>query len=86
MGFDADGKAIHRAKGPRVQGTVNRYHNALAAAFTWAIRKRRVHKSFDNPCRKVERQAENPGVVRFLSDDERQHQHIKDRGLLTRMG
>lgn len=71
VGRDADGKPIHRAKGKRAVGTVNRYQNALAAVFSWGIRKRRVAKSFENPCRKVERLPENPGVVRFLSDDER---------------
>lgn len=72
MGKDADGRPVHRTKGPRSPGTVNRYLAVLAAVFTWAIKRRRVAKGFENPCRKLERQPENPGVVRFLSDDERE--------------
>lgn len=55
----------------RSAATVNRYHAALSAVYTWGIKRRRLPKGTENPCRKVERQPENPGVVRFLSDDER---------------
>lgn len=71
-GQDADGRTIYRRRADRKSpATVNRYHVALSAVFTWAMRKRRVAKSFENPCRKIERQKEAPGVVRFLADDER---------------
>ena len=73
-GRDADGAKIYRARpGKRSPATVNRYQVALGALFTWAIRKRRVPKGTDNPCRKIERQPESAGVVRFLSDGERAH-------------
>lgn len=70
-GLDADRKPIFRAKGKRTPATVNRYHAALSALFTWAIKKRRAPKGWTNPCHKIERQREAPGVVRFLSDEER---------------
>jgi hypothetical protein len=72
MGVDADGRRIYRAKKtPKAPATINAYANSLAAVMTWCIKKRRVPKSFENPCRKVERLPSRPGVVRFLSDDER---------------
>lgn len=72
-GFDADGKPVYRRRATtKSPSTVNRYHVALSAVFSWAIRKRRVARGFENPCRKVERQKEAPGVVRFLSNEERQ--------------
>jgi len=71
MGKDADGRPIHRAKGKRAPGTVNRYRDALSAVFAWAICKRRVPKSFDNPCSKVHKHPERPGVIRFLDAGER---------------
>jgi integrase len=72
-GYDADGRRIYRnKKTPKTPGTLNGYANALAAVFTWCIKKRRVPKSFENPCRKVERLPLHNAVVRFLSDDERE--------------
>ncbi len=77
-GRDADGQPIYkrrRAAGStqrRSPATVNRYHASLAAVFTWAIKRRLVPRGFENPCRKVERQRENSGVVRFLDADELQ--------------
>ncbi|MBI1396933.1 MAG: tyrosine-type recombinase/integrase [Betaproteobacteria bacterium] len=71
-GHDADGRTIYRRRADRKSpATVNRYHVALSAVFTWAMRKRRVAKTFENPCRKIERQKESPGRVRFLAEDER---------------
>jgi integrase len=71
-GRDADGRKIYRKRAERRSpGTINRYHVALSAVFTWAQRRRRVPKDFENPCRKVPRQREAAGVVRFLSDEER---------------
>lgn len=71
-GRDANGDPIWKArKRPMSGATVNRYAAALAAVFTWAIRRRVAPKGFDHPCRRVERQAESDGKTRFLSDDER---------------
>jgi integrase len=71
-GRDADGRPIHRAKATRrAPATVNRYHEALAAVYSWGIKRRRLPKGTDNPCRKIARQPERNGVVRFLSEEER---------------
>jgi integrase len=72
-GRDVEGHPIHKLKGRgrRSDGTLNRYHAALSGVFTWAIRERLAPKGWDNPCRKVPRRRECPGVVRFLSDRER---------------
>jgi integrase len=51
---------------------VNRYQVALGALYSWAIKRRRVPKGFENPCRKIERHREPEGRVRFLSDEERE--------------
>jgi integrase len=72
-GLDADGRKIFRIRAPkRSNSTVNRYHVALGALFSWAIKRRRMPKGWENPCRKIERQREPAGVVRFLSDAERE--------------
>lgn len=72
-GYDAEGRKVYRKRAERRSpGTINRYHVALSAVFTWAQRRRRVPKDFENPCRKVPRQKESAGVVRFLSQDERE--------------
>jgi integrase len=71
VGRGVDGAPVHRAKGKRSPGTLNRYHASLAAVFNWGIKHRRVPKGFENPCRQVPRQPERPGIVRFLSEDER---------------
>lgn len=71
-GLDADGKAIHKAKRKTMApATVNRYAAALSAVLTWSIKRRIAPKSFDNPCRKIERKPENNEKTRFLSEDER---------------
>jgi len=71
-GRDIDGKKIFRARRTKRSGaTVNRYHVALGALYSWAIRRRRLPKGFGNPCQGVERQREPTGRVRFLSDEER---------------
>lgn len=71
LGKDDQGERIERAKpGRRSEATVNRYHAALSAVFTWSIKKRRAPRGWENPCRKVERAPEAPGVVRFLAADE----------------
>src|SRR5690348_9126420 len=53
VGKDADGRPIHRAKGKLSPTTVNRYHAAVMALFTWAIKNRRAPRSWDNPARRV---------------------------------
>jgi hypothetical protein len=58
VGRDVDGAPVHRSKGKRSPGTLNRYHASLAAVLTWGIRHRRVPKGFENPCRKVARAPE----------------------------
>lgn len=72
-GRDIDGRKIYRARPDRrSDSTINRYHVALGALFSWAIRRRRLPRGFENPCRKVERRREPAGVVRFLSAAERE--------------
>lgn len=72
-GRDIDGRRIFRARAERrSKSTLNRYHVALAALFSWAIKRRRMPKGWENPCRLIERHREPDGVVRFLSDDERE--------------
>lgn len=71
-GLDADGRPIYKAKRKPLTGsTVNRYISAIAALFTFAIRRRIAPKAFDHPARRLERPAETPQKTRFLSDDER---------------
>jgi integrase len=71
-GLDAEGKRILRKKGPRCAATVNRYHAALMAVFTWSMKQRLAPRGFENPARKIERTPEKNGVVRFLTDAERE--------------
>ncbi len=49
--------------------TVNRYVSALSAVFTWGVKE--LQWMSDNPCFKIQSFKESPGVVRFLSDEER---------------
>lgn len=69
---DAKGRIVFGEKGRRSPATVNRYHAALMAVFTWAIKRRLAPRGFENPARKVERSPEKNAVVRFLSDAERE--------------
>lgn len=70
-GRDADGAPILRGKsGRRSPATVNRYHAALMALFTWAKKRRLAPRDWENPARKIERTPEKNAVVRFLSDAE----------------
>lgn len=72
-GRDRQGRAVHRFRPtPKSAGTVNRYHAALMAVFTWAIRTRRAPRTWENPARRIERLPESGGVVRFLTDEERE--------------
>lgn len=71
-GKDANGQAILKAKRkPLSPATLNRYNAALAAVFTWAIKRRIAPKGWIHPCRSVERRAENNEQTRYLTDDER---------------
>lgn len=72
VGRDADGRPIHRAKGKLSGSTANRYHAALMALFTWAIKRRLAPRSWESPAHKVERSPERNQVVRFLTDAERE--------------
>lgn len=72
-GRDAEGKVILRARRGKLSGpTLNRYTVALSAVFTWAIRQRFAPRNFVNPVRTVAAFPERPGLVRFLSDEERE--------------
>ena len=71
-GRDAAGRPIHRARGKLSPTTVNRYHAALMALFTWSIKRRLAPKGWDNPARKIERAPERNQVVRWLTDAERE--------------
>lgn len=72
-GMDADGERIWRSKGhPPSAGSINRHHVCLSALFKWAVRARILPRGYPNPARLVERRRESSGIVRFLTDDERQ--------------
>lgn|GEM_PF-5625062 len=59
-GKDADGRAVFKAKARALApATINRYHAAIGAVFTWAIRRRITPKGWDHPGRRIERRAEN---------------------------
>lgn len=71
-GYDVRGRPVYRSRGRKRSGaTANRYKNALAGMFRWAIRRRRVPRGFANPCRGVPKWDEPPGRTRFLTPDER---------------
>lgn len=71
-GRDAAGKPILKPKGDRKPATINRYLAAIGGAFSWAIRERLVPRGWETPCRRGLRlPGENPGIVRFLEEDER---------------
>jgi integrase len=72
IGRDAAGAPIHRAKGKLSGSTANRYHAALMALFTWAIKRRHAPRDWENPTCKIERTPERNQVVRFLTDEERE--------------
>ena len=71
-GRDADGRPIHRGRGKLAPATVNRYHAALMALFTWSIKRRLAPRGWENPARKIERAPEHNQVVRWLTDGERE--------------
>lgn len=56
---------------PKQQATVNRYMQAIGAAFTWAQEQRLAPKGWAHPCRGIKRLTEAAGRVRFLDQDER---------------
>lgn len=60
------GKTTERRRGP---STANRYLASLSAAFTEAVRE--WHWLNENPLRRVSKETEPQGIVRFLSDAER---------------
>ena len=76
MGLDHLGKQIFKIKGrakEKSTATLNRYTQAMAAVFTWAIEQRLTPKGWVHPCRAggIKRLPENPGRVRFLDESER---------------
>lgn len=71
VGQDEHGRNRHRWKAnPKSAGTINRYHAALMALFTWAIKQRRAPRGWENSARKIQRIPERSGRLRFLSADE----------------
>jgi integrase len=54
---------------PVTQATVNRYLAALSAVCKWAWKE--LHWLPGNPVLSVTKGSENPGIIRYLSDDER---------------
>lgn len=70
-GKDADDRPILRSKHKVLRpATINRYHAALGAVVTWAIRRRIAPRGFVHPCRSVERRPEDNSRTRFLSHEE----------------
>jgi integrase len=70
-GKDASGRKVMRAKAKPVSGsTLNRYLAALSAALTWAQKQRITPRHWQNPCRFVRKEAENPAKLRFLDRGE----------------
>jgi site-specific recombinase XerD len=51
----------------RTTATANRYLSLLSSIFSLAVRNGRIES---NPCKRVQRFKENPGRVRFLSEQE----------------
>ncbi|MBK7459110.1 MAG: site-specific integrase [Betaproteobacteria bacterium] len=71
-GKDADGRPIMKAKRCTLApATLNRYSAAIAAVFTWGVRRRIAPKGWIHPCRGLERPTENNEKTRFLTKDER---------------
>lgn len=58
-----------RARSKRTGPAVNRYHAALSACLSFAVKNMQWLEK--NPCERVAKAKENTGRVRFLSDDER---------------
>lgn len=74
VGLDHQGRQIFKVKGRARQktgATLNRYTQAIAAVFTWAMEQRLTPKGFVHPCRGIKRLQETDGRVRYLSADER---------------
>jgi integrase len=71
VGRDEHGRQRHRWKTqPKSAATINRYHTALMALFSWAIRERRAPRAWENPASKIRRIPERNGRLRFLTADE----------------
>lgn len=70
-GKDADGRPIHKVRGPRSDPTLRRYLQAFASLCSWAVHARAVPKGWVHPCKGIKGPKERPGRVRFLDDDER---------------
>lgn len=73
-GRDHAGRRIFRTKprsAPKSAATLNRYAQAIAAVFTWAIEQRLAPRGWTHPCRGLKRIPEADGRVRFLDAEER---------------
>jgi integrase len=70
-GSDADGDPVYRAKRAPMSGaTINRYASALSALCTFAIKRRKVPRTWPHPVHLVDKRKENPGRTRFLDREE----------------
>ena len=74
VGLDHLGQQIFKVKARakvKSTATLNRYTQAIAAVFTWAIDQRMTPKGWVHPCRGIKRLTESDGRVRFLDAGER---------------
>lgn len=74
VGLDHLGQQIFKRKRGALQkstATVNRYMQAIAAVFTWAIEQRLSPKDWVHPCRGIKCLPDAKERVRFLDNDER---------------
>lgn len=69
-GKTPDGRPIFRDRGRRSGATVNRYRCALASLLKFARQKRLVPRGWPNPLAGLDREAESPGRLRYLSREE----------------
>ncbi len=74
VGWDADGRAIYKAKRQQRKSpaTLNRYFVALQSLLTWAIKQRIAPKGFVHPCAGIPKRTEPAGKTRFLDRGERE--------------
>jgi integrase len=65
------GKPSYRQRGKRSGPTCNRYLAALASVLKFAQRKRLLARGWQNLVAMIAKHPERPGIVRFLTPDER---------------
>lgn len=74
-GLDHEGRRIFKVKAggkPKTPATLNRYTQAIAALFSWAIEHRLTPRGWVHPCRGIKRLPGEIERVRFLDDGERE--------------